>query len=94
MDGDAKISFAEFELGMKSSLNAFASGKAKRPKSTTGMKLKKRNLSREMATVTPRKNGSVSLHRSASSDIKLSSKSQSRQPRPIESASTNKRKAL
>ena len=75
MDGDAKISFAEFELGMKSSLNSFTSGKAKRPKSTTGMKMKKRNLSREMATVTPRKNGSVSLHRSASSDFKLSSKS-------------------
>lgn len=78
MDGDAKISFAEFELGMKSSLTTFASGKAKRPRSTTGVKTKKRNLSREMATVTPRKNGSVSLHRSASSDIKLSSASQRR----------------
>lgn len=94
MDGDAKISFAEFELGMKSSLNAFAFGKTKRPKSTTGIKTKKRNISREMATVTPRKNGSVSLHRSASSDFKLSSKSQNRQTRPVESINTNKRKTL
>lgn len=42
MDGDAKISFAEFELGMKSSITAFAKSKGMRPKSSTGVKTKRR----------------------------------------------------
>ena len=38
MDGDAKINFAEFEVGMKSSLTAYAApAKAKRPKSALAL---------------------------------------------------------
>lgn len=58
MDGDAKIGFAEFELGMKSSIASFPN-KHKRPRSTTGIKTKKRTLSREFPSVTPRKNASL-----------------------------------
>jgi hypothetical protein len=54
MDGDAKISFKEFELGMRSSMSNFTA-KGKRPNSTIGYK-KKRSMSRDINMATPRKN--------------------------------------
>lgn len=54
MDGDAKISFQEFELGMRSSINNYANKGKKRPRSSGGYK-KKRNFSRDFSTATPRK---------------------------------------
>lgn len=47
MDGDAKISFAEFELGMRSTLANFKGNGKKRPQSSGGYR-KRRTLSRDM----------------------------------------------
>jgi hypothetical protein len=59
MDGDAKISYQEFELGMRSSLNNFSNKGKKRPQSSGGYK-KKRYFSRDQSTATPRKlSGSI-----------------------------------
>jgi len=94
MDGDAKINLAEFEVGMKSSLTAYAAPvKGKRPKSALGLaksKGQKRTLSRDMSTVTPRKLGSSrGLQRSSSGDFRSGRKLQGNG-----SASTNRKKAM
>jgi hypothetical protein len=85
MDGDAKISFKEFELGMRSSMSNFTA-KGKRPNSTIGYK-KKRSMSRDINMATPRKN---SINRSnSSSELKVM-----KNRRISDSASTCRRKAI
>jgi Ca2+-binding EF-hand superfamily protein len=94
MDGDAKINLAEFEVGMKSSLTAYAApAKGKRPKSALSLakgRAQKRTLSRDMSTVTPKKLGSSrGLQRSSSGEFRSGRKLQSNG-----SASTNRKKAM
>lgn len=74
MDGDAKISFAEFEIGMRSTLVNFKSKGKQRPQSSGGYR-KKRNLSRDMTALTPRKLSAQqrrrNLSRSSSSEMRI-----------------------
>jgi hypothetical protein len=85
MDGDAKISFQEFELGMKSSLFNFK-GKG-RPKSSGAVR-NKRSSSREFNT--PRKLSNSFAQRSARS---IGSEQKSRVVRPS-TAADNRKKAM
>ena len=93
MDGDAKINFKEFELGMKSTLNVFGEvpRKKKRPKSGVNISnklvstvAKSPNIQRNMA-VTPRKS-------SLSNTPRIKSAGQTRRARIASSKSIGRKR--